>query len=105
MHLKHRATDGVHPGAPTGESFHGHTSAVSCGYPARLGTKLINGWTAQKVSGYLVTISEGKHVWTAPMRGGVASGVINTTTLQAINDLSGPLPPGGPMAGAIFSGK
>ncbi|WGS55109.1 hypothetical protein LFL96_34730 (plasmid) [Paraburkholderia sp. D15] len=74
-------------------------------YPARLGTKLTNGWTAEKVSGYAVTVSEGKHVWTEPIRGGAASGGMNTATLQAISDLGGPLPPGGPVATPIYPGK
>jgi hypothetical protein len=71
-------------------------------YPAHLGTKLMNGWTAQKVSGFLVTVSEGKRVWTEPIRGGSAPGVVNTPTLQAINDLGGPLPPPGAMATPIY---
>lgn len=70
-------------------------------YPAHLGTKLMNGWTAQKVSGYLVTVSEGKRVWTEPIRGGSSPGAVNTPTLQAINDLGGPLPPGG-MATPVY---
>lgn len=70
-------------------------------YPARLGTRLMNGWTAQKVSGYLVTVSDGKRVWTEPIRGGSSSGVNNTPSLQAISDLGGPLPPGG-MAAPVF---
>ncbi|MFL9995232.1 hypothetical protein PQR34_32455 [Paraburkholderia sediminicola] len=70
-------------------------------YPAHLGTKLMNGWTAEKVSGYLVTVSENKRVWTEPIRGGSSPGAVNTPTLQAINDLGGPLPPGG-MATPVF---
>ncbi|WP_176060328.1 hypothetical protein [Paraburkholderia sp. BCC1876] len=74
-------------------------------YPAHLGTKLMNGWTAEKVSGFLVTVSQDRRVWTEPIRGGAASGVVNTPTLQAISDLGGPLPPGAAMATPIYSGK
>ncbi|MFM0608755.1 hypothetical protein PQR05_29915 [Paraburkholderia sediminicola] len=71
-------------------------------YPAHLGTKLMNGWTAKKVDGFLVTVAEGKRVWTEPIRGGAAPGSATTPALQMINDLGGPLPPAGPMAAPIY---
>ncbi|SIO72881.1 hypothetical protein SAMN05444172_9371 [Burkholderia sp. GAS332] len=72
-------------------------------YPAHLGTKLMNGWTARKVDGFLVTVVEGKRVWTEPIRGGASPGSATTPTLQAINDLGGPLPPAGSMAAPIYA--
>ncbi len=70
-------------------------------YPARLGAKLMNGWTARKVDGFLVTVEDNKRVWTEPIRGGAAPGSAMSPTLQVINDLGGPLPPASSMAAPI----
>ncbi|MFM0046038.1 hypothetical protein [Paraburkholderia sediminicola] len=71
-------------------------------YPAHLGTKLMNGWTARKVDGFLVTVADGRRVWTEPIRGGAAPGSPMSPTLQVINDLGGPLPPAAAMAAPIY---
>jgi hypothetical protein len=72
-------------------------------FTARTGEKLINGWTARKVNGFLVTVEEGagKHprTWTESMRSmtqAVASTPMSgaSNSLQAIQDLGRPLPPG-----------
>jgi hypothetical protein len=67
-------------------------------YTAHLGKKLINGWIAQKVDGYLVTVAEGKRVWTETIRGEAAAASPSNPALQALNDLSSPLPPAGMMS-------
>ncbi|CAG4914273.1 hypothetical protein [Paraburkholderia gardini] len=63
-------------------------------YPAHVGTKLLNGWTARKVDGYFVTVADGKRVWSEPIRGGAGAQPPASGSLQAINDLGNPLPPG-----------
>jgi len=67
-------------------------------YTAHLGKKLINGWIAQKVDGYLVTVAEGKHVWTEPIRSEATAATTSNPALQALTDLSSPLPPAGMMS-------
>lgn len=69
-------------------------------YTAHVGKKLINGWVAQKVDGYQVTVAEGKHVWTETIRGEAAAASPSNPALQALNDLSSPLPPAGMMSSA-----
>ena len=64
-------------------------------YSARVGTKLLNGWTARKVDGFLVTVADGHRTWSEPLRGGSVPASDTNGPLQALNDLSGPLPPGG----------
>ncbi|OLL27749.1 hypothetical protein BTH42_31590 [Burkholderia sp. SRS-W-2-2016] len=64
-------------------------------YSAHLGKKLLNGWVAQKVDGYLVTVAEGRHVWSEPIRSEAVAGMSSSPALQAITDLGGPLPPSG----------
>jgi hypothetical protein len=67
-------------------------------YTAHLGKKLINGWIAQKMDGYLVTVAEGKRVWTETIRSEAAAASTSNPALQALNDLSSPLPPAGLMS-------
>jgi len=72
-------------------------------YTARTGEKLLNGWTARKVNGFLVTVEEGAgknpRTWTEPIRAmtqivaAVQTGPASNS-LQAIRDLGSPLPPG-----------
>jgi hypothetical protein len=69
-------------------------------YPARIGAKLLNGWTARKVNGFLVTVVDGRRTWTQPIRGGGVAAAVGSGPMQALNDLSGPLPPGGINGGA-----
>lgn len=70
-------------------------------YQARVGTELLNGWTARKVDGFRVTVSEGRgknpRTWTETMRAEAPPVQVSSApgTLQAINDLGSPLPPGG----------
>ncbi|MBU6486209.1 MAG: hypothetical protein KGQ57_00100 [Burkholderiales bacterium] len=64
-------------------------------YPSLTGRKLLNGWTAEKVAGFVVTVKLGRDTWTETIRGGALSAPIASPSLQAINDLGGPLPPGG----------
>jgi hypothetical protein len=67
-------------------------------YTAHLGKKLMNGWIAQKVDGYLVTVAERKRVWTETIRSEAAAASTSNPALQALNDLSSPLPPAGMMS-------
>ena len=67
-------------------------------YTAHLGKKLMNGWIAQKVDGYLVTVAEGKRVWTETIRSEAAEASTSNPALQALNDLSSPLLPAGMMS-------
>ncbi|MFL9876510.1 hypothetical protein [Paraburkholderia megapolitana] len=64
-------------------------------YSARVGTKLLNGWTARKVDGFLVTVADGRRTWSEPLRGGSVPSFDTNAPLQALNDLNNPLPPGG----------
>ncbi|MEW6346257.1 MAG: hypothetical protein RXR20_00975 [Paraburkholderia sp.] len=74
-------------------------------YPARVGEKLLNGWSTRKVDGFLVTVAsgagKGSHTWTEPIRSmtpvltPVAPAVFAGSSLQAIRDLGSPLPPAG----------
>jgi hypothetical protein len=73
-------------------------------YSARVGEKLLNGWTARKVNGFLVTVEEGagRHprTWTEPIRAVTppvavaAPAAYAGNSLQALRDLGSPLPPG-----------
>ncbi|WP_175772983.1 hypothetical protein [Paraburkholderia phenazinium] len=64
-------------------------------YPAHVGEQLLNGATARKVNGFLVTVTEGRRTWTQPIRSSAAPASVVSGPLQALNDLGGPLPPGG----------
>lgn len=64
-------------------------------YAARVGTKLLNGWTTRKVDGFLVTVADGRSTWAEPLKGGGEAPPVTGGPLQALNDLNGPLPPGG----------
>lgn len=66
-------------------------------YPARIGTKLLNGWDVRKVDGYLVTVAEGKRTWTEPISGGTAQTASVNSPVRSLLDLGGPLPPAGAM--------
>jgi hypothetical protein len=63
-------------------------------YHARVGTKLINGWNLKKVEGYLVTVADGKRVWTEPISTPSASEAVSSDggVPRSIADLGGPLP-------------
>jgi hypothetical protein len=68
-------------------------------YPAHIGEKLLNGWRVAKISGFLVTVTDGEgkkpHTWTEPIAGGAASAdpQDNAGPARTLNDLSGGLPP------------
>lgn len=68
-------------------------------YPAHVGEKLLNGWRVSKISGFLVTVTDGEgkkpRTWTEPIAGGVASAdpQDNNAPARTLNDLSGGLPP------------
>ncbi|MEX3969885.1 hypothetical protein [Paraburkholderia caribensis] len=68
-------------------------------YPAHIGEKLLNGWRVSKISGFLVTVTEGDgkkpRTWIEPISGGVASADPQDSNAPArtLNDLSGGLPP------------
>jgi hypothetical protein len=65
-------------------------------YPARVGAKLLNGWSVKKVDGYLVSVSSGKRTWSEPITGGSPQrdpGPVASGPLRAIADLGAPLPP------------
>ncbi|BFG80953.1 hypothetical protein PTKU46_89870 [Paraburkholderia terrae] len=68
-------------------------------YPAHVGEKLLNGWRVSKISGFLVTVTDGEgkkpRTWTEPIAGGVASAdpQDNNAPARTLNDLSGALPP------------
>jgi hypothetical protein len=81
--------------------LYAYDSAV---YDALTGKKLLNGWVAEKVTGFAVTVRYGRETWTETIRGGsVASPVaMMNPAIQAITDLASPLPPAGfAMTGAI----
>jgi len=70
-------------------------------YPAKAGAKLLNGWTVARVDGYTVTVSYGKRTWTEAISPPVtAMPVSDSTSVQAISELGGPLPVGGLIPGA-----
>ena len=66
-------------------------------YPAKQGSTLLNGWVFGRVDGFVVSLSEGKRKWTEVISAPSQSVAIDSPAIQAINDLSGPLPPGGPI--------
>jgi hypothetical protein len=85
-------------------------------FTARTGEKLLNGWTARKVNGFLVTVEEGagknSRTWTQPIRAmtqpvAATPTAMASNSLQAIRDLGSPLPPGtinGPAPVALQGG-
>ncbi len=71
-------------------------------YPARVGAKLLNGWTVKRVDGFVVTVAEGKRTWTETISGGTPATVDSPRTsslpVRSLNDLGGPLPPAIPLS-------
>jgi hypothetical protein len=68
-------------------------------YDALTGNKLLNGWTAEKVNGFAVTVKYGRESWTETIRSASpAAAPVMSPSIQAINDLGSPLPPPGAMA-------
>jgi hypothetical protein len=68
-------------------------------YPARVGSRLLNGVSVKKVDGYQVTVTNGKRTWTEPMTGSSPPRETGPTSglggpLRSIADLGSPLPPG-----------
>ncbi|MBN3776560.1 hypothetical protein G3O06_03140 [Burkholderia sp. Ac-20345] len=74
-------------------------------YPARVGAKLLNGWSVKGVDGYAVTVAEGKRTWKEPIRG-VAPIQMSpaTAAIRSLVDLSSPLPAGAPLPGVPLGG-
>ena len=73
-------------------------------YPARLGEKLLNGWTARRVDGLSVTVADGKRTWSVAMSSNAQDSSSSTLmTGAALGDLSSPLPPGVSMAQPVSS--
>lgn len=68
-------------------------------YPAKQGSKLLNGWVLGSVAGFVVNVSEGKRKWTEVIAAQAPAVSVDSPGVQAINDLSGPLPPAFPIAG------
>jgi hypothetical protein len=68
-------------------------------YPAKQGSKLLNGWVLGSVDGFVVNVSEGKRKWTEVIAAQAPAVSVDSPGVQAINDLSGPLPPAFPIAG------
>jgi hypothetical protein len=68
-------------------------------YPAKQGSKLLNGWVLGRVDGFVVNVSEGKRKWTEVIAAQAPVVSVDSSSVQAINDLSGPLPPAFPIAG------
>lgn len=66
-------------------------------YPAKQGATLLNGWVFGRVDGFVVSLSEGKRKWTEVIAAQSQSAAIDSPGIQAINDLNGPLPLGGPI--------
>lgn len=69
-------------------------------YSAGLGARLLNGWIARKVTGFVVTVADGRREISIPIRSAAPAPLINAGPIQALGDLGGPLPPGG-----IFGGN
>jgi hypothetical protein len=71
-------------------------------YPARVGARLLNGWTVKRVDGFVVTVAEGKRTWTESISGGTPATADSSRPsglpLRPLNDLGGPLPPGIPLS-------
>lgn len=68
-------------------------------YPARVGSRLLNGVSVRKVDGYQVIVTNGKRTWTEPMTGTTPPREAGPTQgfggpLRSIADLGSPLPPG-----------
>ncbi|WP_321853343.1 hypothetical protein [Paraburkholderia tropica] len=71
-------------------------------YPARVGEKLLNGWTARRVDGLSVTVAEGKRTWSVAMSGGAQEIPVSSFGGGAtLGDLSSPLPSGVSLAQPI----
>jgi hypothetical protein len=68
-------------------------------YPAKQGSRLLNGWVLGSVDGFVVNVSEGKRKWTEVIAAQAPAVSVDSAGVQAINDLSGPLPPAFPIAG------
>lgn len=68
-------------------------------YDARVGEKLLNGWTARAVTGQVVTVAQGRHTWSVAMKGDavtpapVATPGMVSGGAPLLGDLSRPLPP------------
>lgn len=68
-------------------------------YNARVGEKLLNGWTARSVTGQVLTVAQGRHTWSVAMKGDavtpapVATPGIVSGGAPLLGDLSRPLPP------------
>jgi hypothetical protein len=71
--------------------LYAYESAV---YDALTGKKLLNGWTAEKVNGFVVTVKYGRETWTETIKSASPAAPIMSPSIQAINDLGSPLPPG-----------
>jgi hypothetical protein len=75
-------------------------------YPAHVGTKLLNGWTATRVDGFVVTVTEGTgkgaRTWTETIVGGTPpeaqAQTVSATGIRRLTDLGAPLPPGTPIS-------
>ncbi|WP_245841108.1 hypothetical protein [Paraburkholderia ribeironis] len=71
-------------------------------YPAHVGAKLLNGWTVKRVDGFVVTVADGRRIWTETISGGTANTPDNPQAsgipARALNDLGGPLPAGTPLS-------
>jgi hypothetical protein len=70
-------------------------------YPAKQGTTLLNGWVLGRVDGFVVNVSEGKRKWMEVIAAQAPAPVVNSPGLQAISDLSGPLPANFPIGGSM----
>lgn len=70
-------------------------------YPAKQGTTLLNGWVLGRVDGFLVNVSEGKRKWTEAIAAQAPAPIVNSPGIQAISDLSGPLPANFPIGGSM----
>ncbi|MGF6483445.1 hypothetical protein [Paraburkholderia sp. JPY419] len=73
-------------------------------YPAHVGVKLLNGWTVKRVDGFVVTVTDGKRIWTETISGGTANTSDNAQQpggpARTLSDLGGPLPSSFPHSAA-----
>lgn len=70
-------------------------------YPAKQGATLVNGWVLGRVEGFVVNVSEGKRRWTEVIAAQSPAPTVDSPGLQAISDLSGPLPATFPISGSM----
>jgi hypothetical protein len=70
-------------------------------YPAKQGTTLLNGWVLGRVDGFVVNVSEGRRKWTEVIVAQAPAPTVNSPGLQAISDLSGPLPANFPIGSSM----